>query len=241
MLVVVAFAINVLFDRPRRRPVTRAVAGGHHHILGRGARAMAAKGVVVHRLNAIENLGNMIGMALASLFLPFLPLLAKQILLNNFLSDVPAIGIRHRPRRPCGGGSAPSLEYCRRAPIHAHLRPDQFAVRRAHFCHPILANGCVGAAFSHCWLVESLLTELLAVLVVRTRLPCYRSRPGNLLMGLTATLVAVALGLPYQPGVAVFDFVLLQGNVMAAIVAIVGLYLLATEMAKRWFYRRLAP
>src|SRR5207344_677774 len=39
------------------------------------------------------NLGNMVSMAVASLFLPFLPLLAGQILLNNFLSDVPAIGI----------------------------------------------------------------------------------------------------------------------------------------------------
>ncbi|MGB2943338.1 MAG: cation transporting ATPase C-terminal domain-containing protein [Candidatus Macondimonas sp.] len=88
------------------------------------------------------------------------------------------------------------------------------------------------------WFVESLLTELLVVLVVRTRLPCYRSRPGSLLLGLTAILVAVALGLPYLPGVAVFDFVPLPGPVMAAILGNVGLYLLATEMAKRRFYRR---
>ena len=39
------------------------------------------------------NLGNMASMAVASLFLPFLPLLAGQILLNNFLSDIPAVGI----------------------------------------------------------------------------------------------------------------------------------------------------
>ncbi|MBI2784589.1 MAG: hypothetical protein HYX64_11110, partial [Gammaproteobacteria bacterium] len=75
------------------------------------------------------------------------------------------------------------------------------------------------------------------VLVVRTRLPCYRSRPGNLLLGLTAILVAVALALPYLPGVAVFDFVPLPGRVLAAILGIVALYLLATELAKRRFYR----
>lgn len=72
--------------------------------------------------------------------------------------------------------------------------------------------------------------------MVRTRLPCYRSRPGSLLLGLTTILVAVALGLPYLPGVAVFDFVPLPGRVMAAILGIVGLYRLATEIAKRRFY-----
>jgi Mg2+-importing ATPase len=180
----------------------------------------------------------MVSVALASLFLPFLPLLAKQILLNNFLSDIPAIGI--------------ATDRVDRAAVDRPHRWNIAAVRRFMLTFGLISSLFDGLTFATLfwltdasaphfrtgWFVESLLTELLVVLVVRTRLPCYRSRPGNLLLGLTAILVAVALGLPYLPGVAVFDFVPLPGTVMAAILAIVGLYLLATEMAKRRFYRR---
>ncbi|MES1993249.1 MAG: magnesium-translocating P-type ATPase [Pseudomonadota bacterium] len=187
------------------------------------------------------NFGNMVSMAFASLFLPFLPLLAKQILLNNFLADIPAIGI--------------ATDRVDRAAVDRPHRWNIAAVRRFMLTFGLISSLFDGLTFVTLlwltdgsplhfrtgWFVESLLTQLLVVLVVRTRLPCYRSRPGSLLLGLTAILVAVALGLPYLPGVAVFDFVPLPGRVMAAIVAIVGLYLLATEMAKRRFYRRSTP
>lgn len=187
------------------------------------------------------NFGNMVSMAVASLFLPFLPLLAKQILLNNFLSDIPALGI--------------ATDRVDRAAVETPHRWDIAAVRRF-----MLTFGLISSAFDLItfvvlfrltdgsplhfrtgWFVESLLTELLVALVVRTHLPCYRSRPGNLLLGLTLILVAVTIGLPYLPISGVFDLAPLSGTIMAAIMAIVGLYLLATELAKRRFYHRLTP
>ena len=76
------------------------------------------------------NLGNMVSMAAASLFLPFLPLLAGQILLNNFLSDIPAIGLAERQRRPRAGRSAAALGHAVHRPLHGGVRPRQLGVRR---------------------------------------------------------------------------------------------------------------
>ena len=75
------------------------------------------------------NFGNMVSMALAAPLLPFLPLAAKQILLNNFLSDVPSIAISsdNVDRRP--GLTSAALEHQRDPEVHDCLRPDQFGLR----------------------------------------------------------------------------------------------------------------
>jgi Mg2+-importing ATPase len=85
------------------------------------------------------------------------------------------------------------------------------------------------------WFVESLLTELAIVLVVRTRLPLWRSRPAPLLWGSTLAVAALALALPYLPGREWFDFVPLPGSVLAAMVAITLAYAAASELVKRRF------
>ena len=189
-------------------------------------------------MSTSANFGNMVSMSFASLFLPFLPLLAKQILLNNFLADIPAVGI--------------ATDRVDRTAVAAPHRWDIASVRRFMITFGLISSLFDVLTFATLlwltdgspphfrsgWFVESLLTQLLVVLVVRTRLPCYRSRPGNLLLGLTEILVAVALAMPWLPGAGLFDFVPLPAGVVVAIVAIVGLYLLATEMAKRRFYRR---
>ena len=68
------------------------------------------------------------------------------------------------------------------------------------------------------WFVESLLTELVIALVVRTRRPFFRSRPGRLLLASTAALVAVALILPYVPAASLFGFVPLPAGVPRRVV-----------------------
>ena len=75
------------------------------------------------------NLGNMVSMAVASLFLPFLPLLAGQILLNNFLSDIPAVGIADDARRPGARRPAAALGHALHRPLHGRVRPAELAVR----------------------------------------------------------------------------------------------------------------
>jgi Mg2+-importing ATPase len=82
--------------------------------------------------------------------------------------------------------------------------------------------------------VESLLTELWVLLVVRTARPAWRSRPGTLLWRLTLALTGVALALPYLPASgALFEFTPLPADVLAAVLAISAGYLACTELAKR--------
>ena len=184
------------------------------------------------------NLGNMVSMAGASLFLPFLPLTAGQILLNNFLSDVPAIGIADdsvdpelvdRPRRW-------DIRFIGRYMMAFGILSSVFDV--ATFAALLAIFHASPEAFRTGWFVESLLTELVVALVVRTRRPFFRSRPGRLLLISTLCLIAVALAVPYLPFIRVVGFVPLPGSVLLAIVAITVLYVAATELQKIWFYRR---
>jgi Mg2+-importing ATPase len=186
------------------------------------------------------NLGNMLSMAAASLVLPFLPLTAGQILLNNFLSDVPAIGIADdtvdpevvaRPRRW-------DMRFIGRYMV-------EFGATSAAFdalTFAVLSLGFRASVevFRTGWFVESLLTELVVALVMRTRRSCFRSRPGRLLLVSTGVLAAVALLVPYLPFADVFGFVRLPLPMLLTIVLIVVFYVAATELQKKWFYRTVA-
>ena len=182
------------------------------------------------------NLGNMISMAAASLFLPFLPLLAGQILLNNFLSDIPAIGFANdsvdaelvdRPRRWDMGFIGRFMVAFGARELRVRLR------RRSGCCSGLPRHAGV---FRTGWFVESLLTELVIALVVRTRRPFFRSRPGTVLLGSTLVLAGDA-GLPYLPFIGVIGLVPLPASLVVAILAVTALYVGATELLKVWFYR----
>jgi Mg2+-importing ATPase len=86
------------------------------------------------------------------------------------------------------------------------------------------------------WFIESLLTELLVALVVRTSRPFYRSRPGRVLLWSTTILVIFTFMIPYIPGAGLFGFVPLEPWLLLAIAGVAVLYVGATELAKRRFY-----
>ncbi|HCU54506.1 MAG TPA: magnesium-translocating P-type ATPase, partial [Gammaproteobacteria bacterium] len=81
--------------------------------------------------------------------------------------------------------------------------------------------------------------ELVVLLVIRTTLPFYRSRPAPLLLGATVLVVALTLLLPYLPVAGIFDLTPMPGAVLAAVVAITIAYVLVTEYLKLRFYRHL--
>jgi len=93
------------------------------------------------------------------------------------------------------------------------------------------------ALFRTAWFVESLLPELAIALVVRTRRPFYRSRPGTLLAGSTAVIALLALAILYLPLVGELGFVPLAPAVVASLLAITGAHVVAAEVAKWWFFR----
>jgi P-type Mg2+ transporter len=184
------------------------------------------------------NFGNMFSMAVASVFLPFLPLLASQILLNNFLSDIPATAIAGdrvdeemvaRPRRW-------DTVFIRDYMVVFGLLSSLFDL--VTFGALLWVFHAAPQEFRTGWFIESLLTELVIALVVRTRRPFYRSRPGNWLLTTTAVVMAVALVLPYLPFSAIFGFVPLPAPLMLGMIALTLAYVFAVEMAKKAFYAR---
>jgi Mg2+-importing ATPase len=184
------------------------------------------------------NFGNMISMAVASLFLPFLPLLAKQILLNNFLSDIPAMGI-------AGDNVDRSWDVTpHRWDIHL-VRNFMIVFGLISAVFDLLTFGVllhmvgeVAEVFRSGWFVESLLTELLILFVIRTYKPFYKSKPGKFLIWSTAVVVVITLMLPYLSIAGLFGIVPIPVNVLAAILTITMLYVVVSEYAKRIFFRR---
>jgi Mg2+-importing ATPase len=201
--------------------------------LGRQTFANTLKYVFV---TTSANFGNMASMAGAALILPFLPLLPLQILLLNFLSDLPATTI--------ASDSVDPEQLQRPESWNIHSIRDfmivfglissafdflTFAVLRLGF-------GAHAELFRSGWFLESLATELSVMLVLRTRRPFFRSRPSTLLLvtsgavGL-ATLVMVLTPLGHELG-----FESVSVPILASLAAILAGYVLATELGKAWFY-----
>ncbi|MCA9772302.1 MAG: magnesium-translocating P-type ATPase [Myxococcales bacterium] len=186
------------------------------------------------------NFGNMFSMAGASLFLPFLPLLPKQILLTNLATDFPAMAL----------ASDPVDEEWTNQPRRWDIR----AIRRF-----MLAFGLLSSVFDHVtfgvlywalragpdafrtgWFVESVLSATLVVLVIRTRRPAARSRPGPALVAATFGVLAVVVALPYSPLAPALGLVPLPLGLIGLLAAIVAAYLLSAEVLKTLYYRRVA-
>jgi P-type Mg2+ transporter len=184
----------------------------------------------------------MISMALATPLLPFLPLTATQILLNNFLSDLPALAIS------ADRVDAPPMRHAQRWDL-ADVRRFMLVFGLVSSAFDLLAFAVLVAVFDagqaqfhSAWFVVSLLTELAVVLVLRTQERVWRSRPSRLLATATISVAVLALALPYSGAAArVLGLVPLPAALLTAMLAIVLAYVAATEVAKRWFWRAHRP
>ncbi len=182
------------------------------------------------------NFGNMISMAGVSLFLPFLPMLASQILLNNFLSDIPAITIAsdnvdiemiEKPRHW-------NTRFIRNYMVLFGLVSSVFDFLTFGTLWFLFQAG--PEEFRTGWFIESLITELVIALVVRTRHLFFRSRPGTLLLVSTLIFIGITLAIPYIPFLKVLGFVPLPMPLMLAMLGLTLIYVLATELTKKFFY-----
>ncbi|HNB28277.1 MAG TPA: HAD-IC family P-type ATPase, partial [Alphaproteobacteria bacterium] len=185
------------------------------------------------------NFGNMVSMALATPFLPFLPLAAKQILLNNFMSDLPSIAIATDNVDPDHIARAQrwQIKDVQRFMVVFGLISSVFDL--ITFATLLFLLRVDESGFQTIWFVISLLTELAVVLILRTQMPSWRSRPSRLLAWMTVAVAAAAFALPFLGELArLFSFEPLSLGEIGAILAIVGGYLIATEIAKRSFYRQ---
>ena len=200
-------------------------------ISGRASFANTMKYVAI---TTSANLGNMLSMAVASMLLPFLPLLAKQVLLNNFLSDLPLLMVSTDRvdadvlQRP-GRWDFPALL---RSMLSFGLVSSVFD--GLTFVLLLALFGDNPAAVQTGWFLESLLTELAIIYVMRTRRPFYASAPGPWLATTSVAVAAVAIALPYLPLGPATGFVALPPAVVLLLVLIVLAYAGASELLKRW-------
>ena len=184
------------------------------------------------------NFGNMFSMAGASLFLPFLPLLPKQILLMNVLTDFPEMTIATdsvddellaQPRRwdirsirnfmLVFGTLSSVFDYLTFGALLLVLRADE-------------------AAFRTGWFLESVISAVMIVLVIRTRRPFIKSRPGKYLLIVSLAIIGLTLIFPASPLGGVFEFKMLPLPFYLVLSLILLLYILSAELLKRYFYRK---
>ena len=186
-----------------------------------------------------SNFGNMFSAAIGSTFLPFLPMLPGQILLNNLLYDTSQMAIPtdtvdpEMLQRP----SHWDIHFIRRfmltfGPISSVFDFLTFGLMLGPF-----AAG--PALFRSGWFVESLATQTLVVFVIRTRRsPFWRSRPSTPLLLAVLGVVAVAAYLPFSPFAADLGFTALPADFFVALGAMVATYLMLVELVKRRFFER---
>jgi Mg2+-importing ATPase len=203
-----------------------------------GGRRTFANTLKYIAITTSANFGNMVSMALATLFVPFLPLTAKQILLNNFVSDFPSIALSTDNVDPDAteGAQRWSIASVRSFMVLFGLVSTAFDLLTFMVLLKVFEAG--ETLFQSTWFVVSLLTEVAVVLVLRTHLPCFRSQPSRLLVISTAIVGVLAVVLSYLPSLAsTFDFVAVPLPLLLAAIFIVLLYVIATEVMKLWFYR----
>ncbi|MCG6193392.1 magnesium-translocating P-type ATPase [Leptospira sp. FAT2] len=184
------------------------------------------------------NFGNMFSMAGVSLFLPFLPLLPKQILLTNFLTDFPEMTI--------------ATDRVDEEMIASPKRWDISAIRKF-----MIVFGMVSSFFDYLtfavlhwilqvnpeqfrtgWFLESVVSASLIVLVIRTRNAFYKSKPGRALFSTTLAVIAITTVLPFSPIAGTFGLVALPLPFLGILIGIVAIYVSAAEIVKRVFYKK---
>jgi Mg2+-importing ATPase len=222
-------AAGVILKQPSLRVLHRGI------LEGRRASGNMMKYLL---MGTSSNFGNMFSMAVASAFLPFLPMLPTQILLNNFLYDLAQVTIPgdnvddsylRRPQRWDMRVIRDFMLYI--GPISSIFDLLTFYVllRYFHASEPLFHTG---------WFVESLATQTLVLFVIRTMGNPFRSRPSLALTLTTLAIVAIGLVLPMTPLADVLGFTRLPLSYLVFLIPATGAYLVMVDAAKRLLVRR---
>ncbi len=210
------------------------------HVLHRGIReGRKAFGNVMKYLfmGTSSNFGNMFSMAAASLFLPFLPMLPTQILLNNLLYDLAQISI------PSDNVDAGYLKRPHRwnfsliRSFMIFIGPVSSIYDFLTFYVLLRVFHATEVQFHTGWFVESLATQTLVLFVIRTMGSPLRSRPSLLLAATTGTVAALALVFPYLPFAGLFGFSTLPLSYLGYVMGATLTYLVLVEFVKRIIFR----
>lgn len=191
------------------------------------------------KMGSSSNFGNMFSMAGASLFLPFLPMLPIQILLNNFLYDLSQVAIPTdnvdneyllKPR-PWNVKSIKKFMVIL-GPVSSIFDFITFAVMLFIF-------HAQAELFRTGWFLESLCTQTLVIHIIRTgKIPFLESRPSRFMVFTSLFIIIAGLIIPFSPLVRPLGFVKPPPMYFAALFILICAYLLLVQIVKQWFVRK---
>ncbi|MDN6845896.1 MAG: cation transporting ATPase C-terminal domain-containing protein, partial [Corynebacterium variabile] len=204
----------------------------------RAGRRTFANTMKYIQMTTSANVGNMISMAVASVVLPFLPLLASQILVINLLTDLPATAI--------------ATDRVDDRQLRHPQRWDMRLIRNYMLVFGVLSSvfdlltfgvlrwgyGAGESEFQSAWFLGSVLTEVLVLFSLRTRGPAWRSRPSRILVLLSVLVAVLAFGVVLSPVGDLLHLEVIPGSLVGLMVAIALGYVVVTEAVKPVFWRR---
>lgn len=185
-----------------------------------------------------SNFGNMFSMAAATLFLPFLPMLPLQILLNNLLYDVSEVTLPldNIDEEDLASPKHWDMGFIRNFMLT--IGPISSLFDFLTFYLLIKLFEAQETMFRTGWFVESMATQVLVIFVIRTRRNPLRSRPTRWLVVTSLAVVATAMVLPFTALAPYLGFTALPPAFFALLAALVVCYLVMVEGGKQWFYKR---
>lgn len=180
--------------------------------------------------------GNVFSMAIADVFLPFLPMLPMQILLLNFMTDFPALAISGDSVDAESVKSPRSwdVKSIRKFMITFGLLSTVFDI----LTFVVLRRGFHASAtlFRSGWFIESTLTELSVMMILRTNRKFWLSRPGKGLFLSSVILAIITLALPFTPLGTVIGLMSLPFSLLLILFGLILIYIALNEFVKRrWF------
>jgi len=186
-----------------------------------------------------SNFGNMLSVAIGSLFLPFLPMLPTQVLLNNLLYDVSQLAL------PLDNVDESSIKKPRRLDVEV-LKKFMISFGPISSIFDLLVFAILLSVikvpehtFQTVWFIESIATQTLVIFVIRTKaVPFIKSKPNKVLVFNILLIVAIAALIPYTGLAQLFKFESLEPSLLLLILGIVITYLAVTEYAKTKFYKK---
>jgi Mg2+-importing ATPase len=186
------------------------------------------------RMGTSSNFGNMLSMAAASVFLPFLPLAPLQVLLNNLLYDLSEIGIPFDTAEPAELATPRAWDMRAVFGFALVMGPLSSLFDIITFAWLRLVVHADVAAFRTAWFVESIATQILVIFIIRTSGPFWRSRPDHVLVATSLGGLGLALLTALTPLGVIVGFEAPSPAVLLGSAAITAIYLGCAEGAKRF-------
>ena len=184
-----------------------------------------------------SNFGNMLSMAGATLFLPFLPMLPTQVLLNNILYDLSevALPLDKVDEEDIAAPQHWNIELLRNFMLTLGPVSSLFDFITFYLLLTLLKADEM--LFQTSWFIESLATQILVIFVIRTRGNPFSSHPHPALWITAAGILLVAVAIPFSPLAGIFGLAALPGPYFLVLSLLVIMYLALAQWVKTRFYR----